>query len=277
LHRRPTDHMDLDLYEVAQGFTQLQSLVEPDSKVQEEQEEQQQEKDESFETMRILLMDPEAVFMSGGGRQCTAREHAEELGLADVIVDGRNPLIYSMVTWLENYNQQQEPQPPTKKRFSKLHHQPVILETPRKDWFLYIQQELKEHGYQVMDRADALAHYGSLQAIPFMLYERNTADTLHTVRQLIASQMTCPTQMCALCPRPWMLEAIMGAKIDGVQYICSSDIHDRLLRWVRRQALQGKSAREIQTKLDTHMPQVLHEAVTQEQYASRQYATDVQA
>ena len=54
--------------------------------------------------MRILLVDPEAVFTSGGGRQMTARAHAAELGLADVIVDARKPLIYSMTTWLQQYN-----------------------------------------------------------------------------------------------------------------------------------------------------------------------------
>ncbi|CAB9522991.1 expressed unknown protein [Seminavis robusta] len=270
------DDFDLDLYEVAQGFTQVQSLVINNKNTG----------DDAFDTIRILLVDTDAKYQSGGGRQMTVREHATELGLADVIVDARDPLVFSMKGWLEQFYNQQQQQPSTSSSWTQLllgtrsttqqrrGRKPVILETPRRDWFLSIQAELVEHGnYQVMDRADALKEYGSLEGIPFLVYERNTADTLNTVRQLIASQMTTPTHLCALCPRPFFLESIMESRVEGVTYISSSDIHDRLLRWVRQEALQGKTAATIQHALDTRLPEILHQAMTVAKYANGIYAT----
>ena len=227
LRRGNTDDFDLDLYEVAQGFTHLSTLVE--SKV-------------PYSVVRILLVDPEAVFRSGGGRITTAREHTMELGLADIVVDARAPLVYAFSEWLKSCDAK---------------HDAVILETPVQEWFESIQAELARIGYRVMDRAEALEEFGSLKGIPFFVYEKTTADTIHTIRQLVGLGMLESNQVCAFCPRHLALESLRQSQMPGVKYISSTDIYDRLLRWVRHRLLEGHDAYDIQNHLDHHLDAIM--------------------
>lgn len=110
LEVRSLDDFDLDLYEVAQGFSQLQNMVEDQSEA-----DKRRNIDPDFETMRILLVDTDCHHTSGGGRKETARQHAISLGLADVIVDARDPLVFTMVGWLEEFEKKKgKRQPETK-------------------------------------------------------------------------------------------------------------------------------------------------------------------
>ena len=80
LQRGMAHDFHLDLYEVAQGFHQLKTLCQA----------------KEFTTLRVLLLDPEAIYWSGGGRSTTVRDHVIELGFADVIVDSRAPLLHAI-------------------------------------------------------------------------------------------------------------------------------------------------------------------------------------
>jgi hypothetical protein len=269
LKRGMLKDFDLDLYEVAQGFTQLVSLV--------EHRHLKNHNHTKYKAMRVLLVDPEAIFQSGGGRQTTAREHTVELGLADVIVDARTPLLYSMTKWLEAFHQyvDKKGKNTTSKntRWNKRKSKAVILETPEEDWFLSIRDELDRFGYTVMDRADALKEFGSLEGIPVFIYEKTTSETFHTVRQFVQLGMLHPKQVCAMCPRPWSLEALMGSRVPGVTYICSADLYDRLLRWVRDHALHGRTAEEIQKPLDETLPEIMNDVMNQNVEALQAFQT----
>lgn len=232
LRRVQATELDLDLYEVAQGFRQLQRLVK--SSV-------------AFDTLRVLLVDAQVSLVSGGGRQTTAREYATELDLADIIIDARGPLLHVVVEFLKSV--------PRRKR-NKI----VVLETPRKEWFDSIKTELKRAtGVNVVDRADAVRRFGSLEGLPVLIYENTTADTFHTTRQYIQRGMVQPEQVCALCPSPWSLEGLVDSRIPSVRYVSSADIYDRLLRWVRHQAIRGNSAADIQKRLDEGLSAILGE------------------
>lgn len=140
---------------------------------------------------------------------------------------------------------------------------PVIVETPEITWFHSLEIILRPFGYEVLDYQEAMERYGattttdnqnnkdgnnktakgngtgkeekessrekstySFQDIPFLIYHRNTADTLHTAKQFLARGRrrhhrygyvygngttktgtrrilnVHPTQICALCPQP---------------------------------------------------------------------------
>lgn len=226
---------DLNLYEVAQGFLQLENLV--------------KDRKENDRSIRIILMDPEVIFRSGGGRQCTVREHATELGLADVIVDARFPIVFSIKKWLNSFYQGMD-----KKRMKfRGGKKVIILETPQEDWFASLKQELAPLGYHVMDRADAHKSFGSVDDIPLLIYENSTADTFHSARHYVQRSHMRPEQVCALCPRPWTQDDV----IPGVTYICSSELHDQLLRWVRTKALAGETFDSIQDQLDNKLSAIV--------------------
>jgi hypothetical protein len=237
LKRGTMDDFDLDLYEVAQGFTKLSSLVKVRSS-------------RHFDVLRVVLVDPEAVFESGGGRKSTAREYSTELGLADVVVDSRAPLVFAMTQWLRNCEEQ--------KQVVSNRRRVVVLESPVKSWFESIRSELKTLGYEVLDRSVALDKFGSLEGIPFFVYEKSTADSIHTVRQLVGRGMVKPAQLCALCPRHEALVDLADMTVPGVTHISSSALYDQLLTWVRdRAVVDGQSANEIQQQLDENLGEIL--------------------
>ena len=45
--------------------------------------------------------------------------------------------------------------------------------------------------------------------------------------------------------------------VQGVTYISSTDLYDRLLRWVRLRALDGHDAKSIQDDLDSNLETIL--------------------
>eukprot|EP00542_Grammatophora_oceanica_P009227 CAMPEP_0194047034 /NCGR_PEP_ID=MMETSP0009_2-20130614/23515_1 /TAXON_ID=210454 /ORGANISM="Grammatophora oceanica, Strain CCMP 410" /LENGTH=534 /DNA_ID=CAMNT_0038692547 /DNA_START=167 /DNA_END=1771 /DNA_ORIENTATION=- len=261
LRRVSTEDFDLDLKEVAQGFSQLINLATKGNR----------HRGKTFQTMRVLLVDPDAASRSGGGRETTAREVANELGLADIVVDARAPIVITIKDWLASVENRYgiKEKKPVSNGWWRLRggsqdtkpNKPIVLETPEEEWFLSLQGELGQLGYTVMDRVDALNVYGSLDGIPFIVYEKTTGDTLHTVSQLVRKGMVEPQQVCAFCPRPWALEALMENSMQaGVRYISSADIYDRLLHWVRTRAIEdGATAEEIQQELDNEMVDILEE------------------
>jgi len=277
LPQADTDN-DLDLYEVAQGFTQLSNMVATPAHGAQHSHEPQ------HDVLRVLLVDTSTVMESASGtRTRTVRDHVRELGLADVVVDCRAPLILSLTSWLNQHSQQQQQQqqsrrlPSTKRRggwfggilssplssSSSSSEQstlkPVVLETPEKAWFVSLSEECQKHGYEVMDHYQAQQRFGSLRDIPFLVYQRTTADTIHTVHQYVSKQRVKPSQVCALCPEhtPLLQEQGMMRVIDGVTHLSSTDLYDRILRWVRHRALDGHSAQQIQDDLDHELSTIL--------------------
>ena len=230
-----TAYFDLDLKEVSQGFRRLADLA-------------RKNVDGEVEVMRVLLVDPTVVIESGGGRKTSVRRHVEELGLGDVIVDARGLVLKSILEWLKSVC--------TKEDAMKSPHDtrlvPVILETSSKAWFNSIRSELRRHGYDVIDRSETTAE--GINRSPMLVYERSSADTVHTVREYLEQGIVKdPSRVCALLTCFDGLEEIEllnQSMKTPVGCICSSDIHDRALEWVRKLSVDGVSAETIQERLD---------------------------
>ena len=243
------DDDDLDLYEVAQGFTRIASMVPATARV-----------------LRVLLIDTSTTVESGSGsqRSSTIRQHVNELGLADIVVDCRAPLVLTLTKWLQQKQQQKGRRGSFgwwgSSSSSSSSLRPVVLETPDKEWFGSLSRELRKHGYEVLDHYQAQRRYGTLEGIPFLVYQRTTADTLHTVRQYVGRKVVRdPTLVCALCPQHTPLLEDTGEPMEGVTHLSSTDLYDKLLRWVRQQALDGYNNQEIQSKLDQQLPEILEQ------------------
>ena len=122
---------------------------------------------------------------------------------------------------------------------------PVILETPNKHWFGSIQTELEKHGYQVLDRSQVGNNDPSTTALqpPMLVYEVSGSDTVHTIREYLEQGIVRdPARVCALLTSSDGLEELQSLQNQfaaAVGCVCSSDIHDRALEWVRQQCLRG--------------------------------------
>eukprot|EP00977_Amphora_coffeiformis_P007993 scaffold1803_cov92-Amphora_coffeaeformis.AAC.16 len=234
-HMGLANDLDLDLYEVAQGFDQLQSLARKHHK--------------DFQVLRVLLVDTEMRHVSGGGREAMVRDYVSELNLSDIVIDARAPLMEEMLTWLRSVR---TPGMTTKKSaLSRKNLEAlVILETPKKDWFLSIQSELAPYGYKIIDRADAVKYGKTAAELPVVVYEESSADTIHTIRQLVKAGIVTATKTLALMTD---YEGTQLAKVrlpPGASSICSSHIYFQLLAWVRYQALRHQDYGKIQKDLD---------------------------
>lgn len=228
--------LDLDLKEVGQGFRRLTELLKYNSDCN----------DDDVRVMRVILVDPSIIIRSGGGRHQTIRQLVQELALADIIVDARASVLHAMLRWLDQQEYNQSEQNDAVRY--------VVLETPSSTWFHSIRLELRQHGYEVIDREQIQ----DLKSIPFpvLVYERSSADTVHTIRQFIERGIVSnATQVCALLTSPDGLDEIaaLNETLHDEKYVAhlsSSDIHDQALEWVRYQTLQNVPPAAIQEALD---------------------------
>ena len=236
-HTGVANDLDLDLYEVAQGFEQLQSLARRNRGKKE------------FQVLRVLLVDTEMRHISGGGRESAVRDYVSELNLSDIVIDARAPLMEEILTWLQSVTT-----PGMKAKKSAWSRAAptilVILETPHKEWFLSIQEELAPHGYKIIDRSEAV-NFGKTSAeLPVLVYEDSSADTIHTIRQLVHAGIVTATKTCALMT-DYEGTTLAAARLPaGSSSICSSHIYFQLLGWVRYQVLNGHDYEKIQNDLD---------------------------
>jgi hypothetical protein len=231
-------HSDLDLKEVSQGFRRLADIA-------------RRECESKMQVVRVLLVDPSTVVENGGGRRSTVRDQVTELGLADIIVDSRQAVLHSILSWLRK-NDRDTDSPPAS---TSLKLKPVILETPSKEWFHSIQTELRNHQYDVMDRESwDISASATTPVPPMLVYERSSADTIHTIRVYLERGIVQdPTMVCALLPCHDGLEEIQYFENNGessIGCVCASDIYDCALEWVRNECLKGKKPEEIQCDLD---------------------------
>jgi hypothetical protein len=236
---KETGELDLDLYETSQGFNRLRSLVEG--------------KPSNFDVLRVLFVDADAVFKSGGGRIQSVRDYVTGLGLADVIIDARAPLLHSLDKWLRQRKQKDRHSPGWGLNpfvWTPTNLNPVILETPCSKSFGSIKSALGELGYTVMDISRALKRYGSLQDIPVLVYEKNTQGTINTIQLMLERNVVQPENVCALCPTHHGLVELADGQASEIEIICGSDIYDNLLLLVRDLAIEGCSPEEIQKQLD---------------------------
>jgi hypothetical protein len=246
-HPKEMHELDLDLYEVAQGYYRLRRLVADDAP--------------PHEVLNVLLVDADAIVKSGGGRTRSVREYVTNLGLADVIIDARAPLLFSINSWLEkrSWDDQYLVKPSLFFWCNRHKKKPVILETPSATCFDSIKAALDGLGYAVMDMSDAVNRYGSTFDIPILVYERTTQDTIHTIRRLVKAQDTVrPDNVCALCPTHHGLVELKPGESSPIATICSSDVYDNLFRRVRRLAMEGYSQRAIQEQLDDQLGTLLN-------------------
>jgi hypothetical protein len=100
--------------------------------------------------MQVLLADPTVMIESWAGRKAPVSQHVKELGLADVIVNARSQVLKSILEWLKVAYTKEDISKP--QRHAKT---TVILEMLSKAWFNSIQSELRDHGYKVIDHAQA--------------------------------------------------------------------------------------------------------------------------
>lgn len=228
------NNSDLDLYEATQGFYQLSKLVDSDAP--------------PHKVLRVLLVDADSVVTTGGGRQRTVRDYVTSLGLADIIIDARGPLLSAIRDWLEHRSWDK-----LKTSSWGKQKRPVIVETPCSIFFSSIRIALSRFGYSVIDIADAQQQYGSIQNIPILVDEDTSLATIHTVRSLLGRKMTTPDNVCAFCGDQGGLVELQAGEKSPIVTICSSDIYDGLFRIVRRMAIQGSSKNEIQEHLDSYV------------------------
>ena len=214
------NHSDLDLYEATQGFYQLTRLVEDSAP--------------DFDTLRVLLVDSNAIVTSGGGRKRTIRNYVTSLGLADIIIDAREPLLSAIQDWLGHRSWDQ-----LHSRSRNRRTKPVIVETPSSTFFQSLKTALKPFGYSVVDIADAQQDYGSIQDIPILVDEDTSLATIHTVRSLVERKLTTPENICAFCGDQGGLVEMKPGEESSIVTICSSDIYDGLFRLVREMTVKG--------------------------------------
>jgi hypothetical protein len=244
-HPKKTSELDLDLYEVAQGFYRLQRLVADDAP--------------SHDVLRVLLVDADGIVQRGGGRICTVRNYVTKLGLSDIIIDAHGTLLHSVHTWLaqRTWNEHHLLRSglfPWNKSYTR---KPVILETPNATCFYSIKSALDDLDYDVMDMSDAVKEYGSIDELPVLVYENTSQDTIHTIRRLLDQKLVLASNICALCPTHHGLVELRPGQASPIATICSSDIYDNIFRYVRRLATDGYSKQEIQEQLDNHLDIVL--------------------
>jgi hypothetical protein len=238
--------LDLDLHEVGQGFYRLKRLIDGGAPT-------------DLKLLRVLLVDTSTPIVSGGGRVSTTRQHVSELDLADIVIDARAPLLQEITGWLAHVTPKRCRKYPWRTVQALLGKIPIILETPDREWFLSIKTELAPFGYEVIDRSEAEPRFRTKPAdLPVLVYENSSADTIHTIRQLVAAGIVSPSKTCA------MITDYAGTKLAesdlpiGVSCICS--IYVRLLSWVRKCVLQGESWKKIQDDLDQGLALELSEA-----------------
>ncbi|KAL3905564.1 MAG: hypothetical protein SGARI_004400 [Bacillariaceae sp.] len=176
-------NLDLDLYEVAQGFYQLQQLVE--------------DSDDSYDNhhcLCVLLADAESIIQRGGGEKMTVRDYVFKLGLADIVIDTQAPIVFALRQWLQLQSKRGSNM--TSKRRNQKH---VILETPEEQWFQSMKKTLKRiGGYEVIDTMEAVRLYGSARDLPMLVYERASQDTKHTITRLVHQKITAADNVCGL-------------------------------------------------------------------------------
>lgn len=248
--RMPFSVLDLDLKEVAQGFRRLADLAKKECK---------KDGGSALQVRRVLLVDPTMIIENGGGRLTSVRDLVEELGLADIVIDARESVLHAILQWLA---QQRNDRGSEGSQKAQKQLRPVILETPSKAWFQSIRSELRKHGYDVIDRADAAMESSSNSnnnMPPVLVYERSSADTVNTIRQYLERGIVRdPSTVCALLTRHEGLDEVEAlnkslqttGRDAAVGCICSSDIHDRAFEWVRAKCIEGFPAQTIQKELD---------------------------
>ncbi|CAJ1951762.1 unnamed protein product [Cylindrotheca closterium] len=227
---------DLDLYEATQGFYQLTRLVEEDAP--------------PFSTLRVLLVDSNAVVTSGGGRKRSIRNYVTNLGLADIIIDAREPLLSAVKDWLKHRSWDHLR---GKRRIRLGTKKPVIVETPSSTFFQSLKQALEPFGYEVMDVADAQQEYGSIEHIPVLVNEDTSLATIHTVRKLLERKLSTAENVCAFCGDQGGLVELEPGHDSTIVTICSSDIYDGLFGLVREMAIQGFTKEQIQKRVDGYV------------------------
>eukprot|EP00547_Thalassionema_nitzschioides_P004806 CAMPEP_0194220212 /NCGR_PEP_ID=MMETSP0156-20130528/27750_1 /TAXON_ID=33649 /ORGANISM="Thalassionema nitzschioides, Strain L26-B" /LENGTH=446 /DNA_ID=CAMNT_0038950155 /DNA_START=288 /DNA_END=1628 /DNA_ORIENTATION=+ len=226
---------DLDLYEATQGFYQLERLVEEDAP--------------PHEVLKVLLVDSQAIVKSGGGHTQSVQKYVMSLGLADIIIDARDPLLFAIKEWLD---QRPWDRLKTKRLWGRKKRRPVIVDSSSSTFFTSIKASLAPFGYDVMDIADAERMYGSPKDIPILVNEDTSLATIHTVRKLLERKITISDNVCAFCGEKLGLVELDSGQESPIVTICSSDVYDGLFRIVRSLAVQGYSKVEIQDQVDTH-------------------------
>ena len=235
--------LDIDLYEIAQGFHKLeQSLIDAPK----------------HQVLRIILVDPEASVKSGGGRETKARDYISELGLADIIIDARSPLVLMLTDWLDTVTKDCNQGSKIMSWRTKNSHVPVILETPNSEWFESIKAALQPFGYHIIDR-DEVDKFPNIDPshMAFIVYEQSTSNTIYTVRQYVQSGIVSANKICAFCPKYEGANELDELGLGNIKTFCSSVIYSKLLAWVREEALKGRGYGSIQRELDNDLAAIM--------------------
>lgn len=242
--------LDIDLFEISQGFYKLRHSVSEASK-------------SNYQVLRVILVDLDAIVKSGGGRESSAREYINELGLADIVIDARKSLVNAITHWLSKVTEEIQGQcnNNTASIFSwqkQNKNIPVVLETPYKEWFDSIKETLLPFGYEIIDRCDIhkFPHVDPSK-IPFIVYEKNSSDTLHTIRHFVESGIVTAEKVCAFCPKYEKTTGLEKMGLGNIETFCSSVLYSQLLAWVREEALKGRKYTDIQRELDNEMPDLV--------------------
>jgi hypothetical protein len=243
---------DLDLREVGQAFHCLASLA-PEIGRDEDNKIKRLSPGAEIEdprVLRVLLVDQDAKVEGGGGALLSVREFVSELCISDVVINSRAAVVHSLISWLNGAYADTSSKPTTVMTLSKSWKKnPVILETHSREWFVCIHKELGKHGFEVIDRHDVSAE--DAKAIPMLVFERTSADTVYRVRALVKAGITRPEKVCALLEDHGGLEKLRALKMTQVSFLCPSLIYHNAFAFVRRRAMEGSTPSEIQRDLDS--------------------------
>ena len=158
----------------------------------------------------------------------------------------------------------------------------------------FLEQFNKDNAAK-QEQSEMLRKVAKMAKLPRLVHMKTTAETVNAVDALIMAGEVDASNCCALIDREegvrtleqtlkqkkdfvqnkekvWMRRSEKEKSEDetssGLQIICSSSIHDDVLRQVRLWARWGYSASEIQKEMDTQYQEILHRSFAVQQQVS---------
>lgn len=171
----------------------------------------------------------------------------------------------------------------------------TFMEEEWNDHKAFLEQVSGKESSTQHERSEMLRKVAKMAKLPRLVHMKTTAETVNAVDALIMAGEVDAANCCALIDREegvTTLEEALKLKKDfvqnkekvwmrrsedenaedgtssGLRIICSSSIHDDVLRQVRLWARRGFSAAEIQREMDIQYQEILHKSFAVQQQVS---------
>lgn len=134
------------------------------------------------------------------------------------------------------------------------HH--LCLDTDDPQYFEAVSQLMAAFGFMVVDPSRESP--ASLASTPYLVYYRETSDTVTAALALLRAKVVDPHRCCVLLDRAeGVRDFAQAAEASDVTVICSAEVHDDVLQQVRSWFRQGYLPHHIQDTLDSKYSRVL--------------------